>query len=68
METQRLEAAAKELLGSDELLSSALIPAVHADGSSARGLNEDGGLVQDHEYFDNFFVRYNKVCTLRRRL
>ena len=54
-------AAAAELLDSDEGPISALIPAVHADGTSARGLNDDNSLVQDHEYFDKFFLRYNKV-------
>ena len=31
------------------------------DGSSCRGVHADGSLVQDWEYFDTFFKRYNKV-------
>eukprot|EP00892_Ulva_mutabilis_P004203 jgi/Ulvmu1/2154/UM129_0014.1 len=31
------------------------------DGSSCRGLHPDGSIVQDWEYFDNFYKRYNKV-------
>lgn len=60
-EAKMLAGASAELLGTDALLTSALIPAVHSDGSTARGLNDDDSLVQDFEYFDKFFLRYNKV-------
>ena len=43
----KVAAAAVESLGSDEGPMSALIPAVHADGTTARGLNDDNSLVQD---------------------
>lgn len=61
-EVPKLAALAQELPESNAGPACALIPAVHSDGTTARGLHEDGTLVEDHEYFDNFFLRYNKVC------
>lgn len=42
------------------MIDALMKPPVH-DGSAGRGVHPDGSLVQDWEYFDNFFKRYNKV-------
>ena len=55
----RSTAAAQEGAGGE--LIEALMSPPTADGSACRGLHPDGSLVQDWEYFDNFFKRYNKV-------
>lgn len=51
--------AAQEAAGGE--LIEALMSPPTADGGACRGLHPDGSLVQDWEYFDNFFKRYNKV-------
>lgn len=57
-------AAAGEGPAGGGMIEALMKPPVH-DGSAGRGVHPDGSLVQDWEYFDNFFKRYNKVrCCL----
>jgi hypothetical protein len=45
----------------DGFPAAAIIPRAAADGSTCRGAHDDGALVEDYEYFEKFFLRFNKV-------
>lgn len=59
-----LSAAAGDQQAGAGMIEALMSPPAN-DGSACRGVHPDGSLVQDWEYFDNFFKRYNKVscCT-----